>query len=347
MADDRAAPPALRTGTTRFTVDDREVRSLTDAALRAHRERIDVWDGRGMVRPIRLTFRPEPHRVVGVGTAFGAEAPLDTVRVVLAVRAGDPWRHDVVAVYPSFDGGTSDRFPALDGFVGAYFHRSWADTEMGPQDVMAHFLATATRDEALALGAELDELLASDDETVAATLVALDCNHDPADVGATDREWLTWMRQQLGVRSTELAPPASADLGRAGWQRSSRPVRGAGPRVAVVRFVLRAASFDGRASRAEFWWARSLWAAVCVLLVTTVAIVPTAARAPFTVALLVWLVVTLLPNLSLQCRRLHDTDRSGWLQVVQVVPVVGAVTLLVWNLLDSEPAGGRFDREAD
>ena len=44
-------------------------------------------------------------------------------------------------------------------------------------------------------------------------------------------------------------------------------------------------------------------------------------------------VVTLgaiIPSLSVAARRLHDTDRSGWWQLIGVVPLIGAIVLIVW-----------------
>jgi uncharacterized membrane protein YhaH (DUF805 family) len=36
-------------------------------------------------------------------------------------------------------------------------------------------------------------------------------------------------------------------------------------------------------------------------------------------------------------RRLHDTDRSGWLQLLWLVPVIGWIFVLVWCIQDTKP----------
>ena len=41
-----------------------------------------------------------------------------------------------------------------------------------------------------------------------------------------------------------------------------------------------------------------------------------------------------LPNVGAAVRRLHDTDRTGWWFCLLVIPVVGAIALLVLLLLD-------------
>ena len=37
-----------------------------------------------------------------------------------------------------------------------------------------------------------------------------------------------------------------------------------------------------------------------------------------------------LPNIAVQVRRLHDLDRTGWWLWIFLVPLVGAILLLVW-----------------
>ena len=343
MHDDLTAARTPRTGLAKFTVDDASVRSYEAAAIRVNEERFDAWSNRGMVRPLRLSLRPQPSAPVGVGMPFGEETDLDTVRVILAASPGDPWRHTVRAVYPSLGSGTASTFPALDDFIGAYFNRSWSESGLSPVEVMAHFVSTARPGEIEALAADIRAALELDDEALAVCLVALDCNYDPAEDASTDRSWLTWMVERLDGTARELAPPESAVVGEPGWQRASRPIRGASPRVAVVRFVMNAVTADGRASRSEFWWARVIWGLVCVALWAAVGAVPDDARSPLMIALVVWLIVTAIPNVTLQARRLHDTGRSGWFMLVQLVPIVGPITLLVWNVQDSERSGAEFD----
>jgi uncharacterized membrane protein YhaH (DUF805 family) len=46
---------------------------------------------------------------------------------------------------------------------------------------------------------------------------------------------------------------------------------------------------------------------------------------------------TLLPSIAVATRRLHDTDRSGWWQLISFVPLVGVIVMLVFVCQDSRP----------
>ena len=79
------------------------------------------------------------------------------------------------------------------------------------------------------------------------------------------------------------------------------------------------ADFEGRARRSEFWW----WYLFTVLI----------GWIPY----IGWLasLVFLIPSLAVGARRLHDTGRSGWMQLLMLVPCVGNIILIIWWCEDS------------
>ena len=79
------------------------------------------------------------------------------------------------------------------------------------------------------------------------------------------------------------------------------------------------ADFKGCASRSEFWW----WALFTVVATVSLGVISDKLSIAFTLA-------TLLPYFAVTARRLHDTDRSGWLQLVGLIPIVGWIILIVW-----------------
>lgn len=44
----------------------------------------------------------------------------------------------------------------------------------------------------------------------------------------------------------------------------------------------------------------------------------------------------LIPQLSAGARRLHDTNRSGWWQLLWLVPIVGWIVLIIFLAQDSQ-----------
>lgn len=44
----------------------------------------------------------------------------------------------------------------------------------------------------------------------------------------------------------------------------------------------------------------------------------------------------LVPNLSIVARRLHDTGRTGWWQLIALVPLVGIIVLIVFLVQESQ-----------
>lgn len=79
------------------------------------------------------------------------------------------------------------------------------------------------------------------------------------------------------------------------------------------------ADFSGQASRSEFWW--------FVLFLVILSLV--AALLGYAVHGLVVL-ATLLPRIAVATRRLHDTNRSGWWQLIVLVPLIGWIILIVF-----------------
>lgn len=76
--------------------------------------------------------------------------------------------------------------------------------------------------------------------------------------------------------------------------------------------------FSGRAKRPEFWW----FALFCVVVSLGLGIASSALSTLFSLA-------TLLPSLAVGARRLHDNNRSGWLQLLWIIPVIGWIIMIV------------------
>lgn len=53
----------------------------------------------------------------------------------------------------------------------------------------------------------------------------------------------------------------------------------------------------------------------------------------------------LLPSLGLSVRRLHDINKSGWFILLGLIPLVGAIILIVWACKESDPHPNNYGPE--
>jgi uncharacterized membrane protein YhaH (DUF805 family) len=86
------------------------------------------------------------------------------------------------------------------------------------------------------------------------------------------------------------------------------------------------ASFEGTARRSEYWWF-FLFLVIASMILGQIS----------TTLSIVFSLATLLPSIAVATRRLHDTDRSGWWQLISFVPIVGIIVLIVFLAQDSRP----------
>jgi uncharacterized membrane protein YhaH (DUF805 family) len=95
-------------------------------------------------------------------------------------------------------------------------------------------------------------------------------------------------------------------------------------------------NFAGRAVRSEYWY----W----VLFVIVVSIVASIIDAVLGTTLFnpIFSLAVLLPSIAVGVRRLHDLDRSGWWLLLGLIPLIGAIVLIVWFVGRGTPGANRF-----
>lgn len=100
----------------------------------------------------------------------------------------------------------------------------------------------------------------------------------------------------------------------------------------AVRSTLRQyAVFSGRATRSELGWSVAAYLGSAALTAAADTLLFGQLLGMVGVMPLTWALVAaaVVPLLAVVVRRLHDTGRSGWWYLVQLVPLVGPVWLLV------------------
>ena len=123
------------------------------------------------------------------------------------------------------------------------------------------------------------------------------------------------------------APPPPPPSGPA-YAGQSTPTRPPGPPlIGYWKLVVleRYAKFDGRAARPEFWWF-----ALANFIIEVVLQILSRATVLFGIVLLAYVLAVLVPSIAVGIRRLHDTDKSGWFLLLGLIPLIGAIILIVF-----------------
>ncbi|MGI5307937.1 DUF805 domain-containing protein [Rheinheimera sp. WS51] len=92
------------------------------------------------------------------------------------------------------------------------------------------------------------------------------------------------------------------------------------------------ADFTGRARRTEYWMFVLISMIISVVLSVVLGFVGLEALS------LLYSLAVIIPSISIATRRLHDTGRSGWWQLIALIPIIGFIVLIVFLAQDSHDA---------
>lgn len=89
-------------------------------------------------------------------------------------------------------------------------------------------------------------------------------------------------------------------------------------------------TFTGRARRSEYWYFNLFNLIFLVLAAALDNILNlTISPLPYGVFYCLYGLFIFLPSLSVQVRRLHDVNKSGWFILIGLIPLIGAIWLLI------------------
>lgn len=99
------------------------------------------------------------------------------------------------------------------------------------------------------------------------------------------------------------------------------------------------AVFANRASRSEFWYFQ-----LFLVLISVVAFIIDEYILYNEIGPVSWIstVITIVPSVAVSARRLHDIGRSGWWQLLLLIPVIGWIVLVIWWATKSDVGDNKF-----
>lgn len=108
-----------------------------------------------------------------------------------------------------------------------------------------------------------------------------------------------------------------------------------------VKCLKNYATFTGRARRKEYWFFSLAQAILAIIAAIMDSILGTNIVIYSLLALALF-----VPSLAVAVRRLHDTDRSGWMFLIALIPLVGTIILLVWLATETKPENNKWGAPA-
>lgn len=97
------------------------------------------------------------------------------------------------------------------------------------------------------------------------------------------------------------------------------------------------AGFQGRASKKEYWMFM-LYEGVIYLVLSVVEEIMGLSY----ILSGIYFAATFLPSSAIACRRLHDTGRSGWWNLIALIPIVGIIIFVVQSCQASQETDNQY-----
>jgi len=94
--------------------------------------------------------------------------------------------------------------------------------------------------------------------------------------------------------------------------------------------------FSGRARRKEYW----MFVLINLIISIILGIIASVIR--FQALTTIYALAILIPSLAVGVRRLHDTNRSGWWYLIALIPVIGAIVLIVFLATEGQAETNKY-----
>lgn len=108
------------------------------------------------------------------------------------------------------------------------------------------------------------------------------------------------------------------------------------------------ADFKGRASRKEYWMFTLFGIVFYLLFLILISILGNLFQNENSYPIIGFLAILfplmlLLPSMAVTVRRLHDINKSGWMILISLIPIIGSIWLVVLLVTDSSIGKNKYD----
>lgn len=102
-------------------------------------------------------------------------------------------------------------------------------------------------------------------------------------------------------------------------------------------------NFSGVMSRKSFWLnVLIFWIIYFCFIFCAITTIYIPSFLLLTFIFVIYFIVTIIPNISMQIRRLHDTNESGWLLLIYLIPFLGLIILFILFLFPRVTENNRY-----
>jgi uncharacterized membrane protein YhaH (DUF805 family) len=113
--------------------------------------------------------------------------------------------------------------------------------------------------------------------------------------------------------------------------------------TAVRTCLSKYVDFTGRARRSEFWY----FFLFSLLVQVVASILDSILGTDFDTGSsgLISTIASLglfLPSIAVSARRLHDIGKSGWWQLLAIIPIIGWIIVIIWYCTNTKPGANQY-----
>tara|TARA_B100000925_G_scaffold235760_1_gene184413 strand:+ start:668 stop:1045 length:378 start_codon:yes stop_codon:yes gene_type:complete len=101
------------------------------------------------------------------------------------------------------------------------------------------------------------------------------------------------------------------------------------------------ANFSGRARREEYWMFTLFYFILFIGLFVVISILGALLGDDIginlgVIILIIFIFAHFIPSLAVTIRRLHDTGKSGWYLLLQLIPYIGALIIFIFTVIEGD-----------